>query len=130
MQALLVELHLAASGHGSLSFTANCQPLLKVGNQFEDAVFGLASALLTFVPVRDRPSQINSLDLLDKSADYFEIFVANGADSNKIYVNLADHITTCHSCMFFSEFFIANTRHNELVLAWLTPIHVIVGVEE
>jgi len=130
MQALLVKLHFATGGHGSFSFARLCQSLLKIGNQLEDAVLGLARALLTFVPIRDRSTQINSLDLLDESADDFEIFVANGPNSNKIYVDLTYHITTGNSRMFFGEFFISHARYNKLVLPWLTPIHVIVGVEE
>lgn len=130
MQALLVELHFTARRHCRFCLTSLCQSLFKICNQFEDTVFGLASALLSFIPVRDRATQINSLDLLDKSSNNLKVFVPDRSDPDKVDIDATDDITTGNARMLLCKFFIADSRDNELILARLAPINMIVSVEK
>ena len=130
MGKLFVKVHLTAGGHGRFEVTLFGDALLEVRNQFENAVLGLSRGLFLFVPVRDRTSQINSLYLLDECANDFIVLVANGPHAYEVDQNDANDVFACDSSMFLREFLVAYPRYNELVLARLTPINVVVSVEK
>ena len=66
--------------------------LLKISNHFEDALLSEASRFFLPVPVGDFSTQINSHNLLNKSSNNIEVFVVNGAHSNKVDVDEAEDV--------------------------------------
>ena len=64
------------------------------------------------------------------SAVNFASSVSGGSDAQVVQVHNADDILSCAGSVLFNDCIVAVARHDELVLAWLTPVDVIVGVEE
>ena len=126
----LVKAHLTASGNSSIQITRCCHVILQVRDQFQYTLLCLSRALLTFVPVRDRSSQINSLDLLNKGSDDLKVFVANGSHPNEIQVDSSQHVSPNYSLVLLSVGVIAQPRDDELILTRFTPVNVVVSVEE
>ena len=82
---LFVEVHFATCRHGGFEVTAHLSvSLLKIGNELQYAVFGLSCRLFLFVPVWDRTTKINSLNLLHERANNFIVTVADWSHANKV----------------------------------------------
>ena len=104
--------------------------LLYVVNNFENTLLGEASRFFLSVPIRDLSTQIHSHDLLDKCSNYFEVFVVNGAHSNKVDIDDAKDVSTDQPRMLLYKLFIPESRAYELVFSGLAPFDLVVRVDE
>ena len=104
--------------------------LLQVVNHFEDALFRKSGRLFLSVPVRDLSTQINSHDLLDVGPNHLEVFVVDRAHPNEVDIDDADDVAPHQPRMFLHKLFVPEARADELVLAGLTPLNLVVRVDE
>ena len=128
---LLIKVHLTTRGHGCFKVTANLGvALFKIGDELEDAIFGLPGRLFLFVPVGNRPSQINSLNLLHERANDIILIVADWPYANKVDQDLSSDIFTSDSCVLLGELLVADARDYELILTRFATIYVIIGIKK
>ena len=104
--------------------------IFQITYQPQDAIFCLTGCLFLLVPVGDGAAQINSLHLLDEGADHVIITVADWSHPDEVEQNYANNIFARNSSMLPGEFLVAAARHDELILAGLAPIDMVVSIEE
>ena len=90
--ATSIEGHWFNVGRIRLAHFFSLHSLLKISNHFEDALLSEASRFFLPVPVRNFSTQINSHYLLYESPNYIEVFVVNGAHSDKVDVDEAEDV--------------------------------------
>ena len=68
--------------------------------------------------------------MLHERANDVIVIVANWSHTNEVDQNYANDVFASDSRVSLSKFLISNPRNNELVLARLTTIYVVIGVEK
>ena len=58
------------------------------------------------------------------------MIVLNGTHADKIDVNDSDNVRAGNTCMFLGKLFISYSRYDELILARLAAIYMIVCIEK
>ena len=103
--------------------------VLQVLNHFQNARCLFASNS-TFHPLHDQTMRIDTLNLLQERAIDFTFVITCRSNSDVVDIHLTNDIFASAGSMFDGILLIAMARNNELILARLASINVIVRVEE